>query len=369
MRHASSYLDWYINVPRLRFDLRSSGLMHFNYNLNLGPVDLSANYAFGNPRTTRLLATRYKVNPANVFLSSEGASGQNARIIRYLAEHDDDRTEAIVEYPTYEPLLRQVQEYFPTVTRLRRQEKEAYRLDPTVLRKSVTRRTGLVVLTNPHAPSGAITRKQEMVEIMEVAREHDLPVLCDEIYAEFNREMISTAFSVDPDHGIVTTSFTKAYGLGGLKLGTTLATEKLVLGLYNDVLNTVGNSSNTLQVIAADLLANGRHALDMHKQRWAKMRIETEEWLDEENLQYFPNKIGVTYWVDLAIADTYKWTSELTIPRYQLATVPGAFFLFGNNRELTKSTKARIGLGTLNPENPELTMALDALKQAIAHSK
>ncbi len=364
MRHVSSYLNWYINVPRLRLDLRSSGLMHFNHNLNLGPVDLSANYAFGNPRTTRLLAARYEVKPANVFLSSEGASGQNARIIRYLAEHDD-RNEAIVEYPTYEPLLRQVQEYFPRVTRLRRQEKEAYRLDSDVLREIVTRRTGLVVLTNPHAPSGAVATKREMVEIMEVAREHDLPILCDEIYAEFNRKMVSTAFSVDPDHGIVTTSFTKAYGLGGLKLGVTLASEKLVLGLYNDVLNTVGNSPNTVQVIASDLLENGRRALDKHQQSWNKMRKETEEWLDEENLRYFPNKIGVTYWVDLAIADTYKWTSDLTIPRYQLATVPGAFFLFENGCELAKSNKVRIGLGNLNPDNPELAEALAALKQAI----
>ncbi len=95
------------------------------------------------------------------------------------------------------------------------------------------------------------------------------------------------------------------------------------------------------------------------------MRKETEEWLDEENLRYFPNKIGVTYWVDLAIADTYKWTSDLTIPRYQLATVPGAFFLFENGCELAKSNKVRIGLGNLNPDNPELAEALAALKQAI----
>ncbi len=343
--------------------------MHFNYSLNLGSVDLSANYAFGNPRTTKLLAARYKVKPANVFLSSEGASGQNARIIRYLAELDNKRNEAIVEYPTYEPLLRQVQEYFPRVTRLGRQEKEAYRFDADTLRAIVSRRTGLVVLTNPHAPSGAVASKREMAEIMEVAREHDLPVLCDEIYAEFDRKTVSTAFSADPVHGIVTTSFTKAYGLGGLKLGTALANEKLILGLYNDVLNTVGNSPNMVQVIASELLENGRQALDNHRQSWAKMRKETEEWLEAEHLRYFPNKIGVTYWVDLPIVDTYKWTNALTIPRYQLATVPGAFFLFENGCELATSNKVRVGLGGLNPDNPNLGEALAILKQAIDYSK
>lgn len=369
MRHSSAYLDWYINLPKLRFDLRSSGLMHFTYSLNLGKVDLSTNYALGNPRTTELLAGRYKVKPENIFLSSEGASGQNARIIRYVAELNRGRTEAIVEYPTYEPLLRQVQEHFSRVTRLGRHEKEGYRLDPEAIREIVSRRTGLIVLTNPHAPSGAVWSKQEISEVMEVAREHDLPVLCDEIYAEFDRKVVPTVFSADPDYGIVTTSFTKAYGLGGLKLGTALANEKLVRGLYNDVLNTVGNSPNIVQLIASELLENGRQTMEKHKQKWVQMKKETEEWLEQENLEYFPNKFGVTYWVDLPIEDTFKWTSKVTIPRYQLATVPGAFFLFSGGYELARSNKVRVGLGCLNPDSSKLDEALTIIKQAIVTSK
>ena len=138
MRHRSLYLDWYVRVPPVKFDFRSSGLGNFKYSANLGEVDLSTNYSHGNPETTKLLAQRYDTLSENVFVSSEGASGQNARIIRCLAERDPQRNEAIVEYPTYEPLLRLAQEYFPQVKRLERNEAENYRLDSERLRRRMS---------------------------------------------------------------------------------------------------------------------------------------------------------------------------------------------------------------------------------------
>jgi aspartate/methionine/tyrosine aminotransferase len=358
-------LDWYIHVPTVRFDLRSSGLSYFKYNLTLGEVDLSVNYAHGNPEATEQLARRYDVKHQNVFISSEGASGQNARIIRCLAEKNEKKKEeAIIEYPTYEPLLRQTQEHFPLLKRLERDEEESYGLDADALRRIVSEKTGLLVLTNPHAPSGATAKAKGLREIMDVAQEYGFHVLCDEIYAEFERSSIPTIFSINQELGIVTTSFTKAYGLGGLKLGIALANEKLVNDLYEDVLNTVGNSPNVVQTIAAELLAKGKEKLEEHKQKWTKLKRETEEWLDKEGFGYSPNEAGITYWAKMPVKDSHKWISKQTIPRYSLALVPGAFFLFKSGYDLAKSSMIRLGLGNVNPEKPCLTEALEALEKA-----
>lgn len=365
MRHPSSYLDWYIHVPKIRHDFRSSGIADFKYNISLGETDLSINYAHGNPETARLLAQRYNVQAENVFISSEGASGQNARIIRHLAEGNKKKNEAIVEYPTYEPLLRQVQEHFPHVKRLERKEKEDYGLDADALRRVVSEKTALFVLTNPHAPSGAISDANELKEVMTVASECDFYVFCDEIYAEFDRGTVPTAFSVGHELAIVTTSFTKAYGLGGLKLGIALAYGELVDGLYTDVLNTVGNSPNIVQLIASELLAKGKQSLETHKQKWTFLKKLTEEWLNEKNLEYFPNRVGVTYWARLPLRDTYKWTNEHSIPRYSVAVVPGTFFLFKNGYKLSKSDRVRLSLGNINPNEPSLTDALEAFENAM----
>jgi len=364
-KNPSLYLDWYVHVPSLKYDFCSSGLGYFKYNLTLGYVDLSANYAYGNPDAAKRLAQRYNVQPKNVFISSEGASGQNNRIIRYLAERNNRRNEAIVEYPTYEPLLRQVQEHFPHVKRLERNEKESYRLDVDALRKIVSEKTGLLVLTNPHAPSGAISNTNELKEIIAVASENGFYVLCDEIYAEFDRNAIPTVFSVNKDFGIVTTSFTKAYGLGGLKLGVAIAKESLVNELYTDVLNTVGNSPNIVQIIAVELLTKGREDLERHKQKWTNLKKETEGWLNEKGFEYFPNKLGITYWVKVSIKDTYKWINDYVILKYDLAAVPGTFFLFKNNCRLIKSNMIRLGIGNINPDKPNLMEALEVLEKAV----
>jgi len=365
MKHPSFYLDWYIHVPKVKYDFCSSGLGYFKYNFALDEVDLSVNYAHGNPEATKLLAQRYNVKSENVLISSEGASGQNARMIRYLAERSKKKNEAIVEYPTYEPLLRQVQEHFPRVKRLERKEKESYRLDADMLQKIVSEKTGLLVLTTPHAPSGTIADASELKEIMAVAREHGSYVLCDEIYAEFNRNAIPTAFSIDQEIGIVTTSFTKAYGLGGLKLGIALAKEDLVNELYTDVLNSVGNTPNIVQLIAIELLTKHKENLERHKQKWTSLKKETEEWLNKKDFKYFPNKAGVTYWVKMPIKDTYKWINEHTIPNHKLALVPGAFFLFKSDHKIVKSNMIRLGLGNINPDKPNLTEAFETLEEAV----
>jgi aspartate/methionine/tyrosine aminotransferase len=356
-------------VPELKHDLRSSGITLFKYGVTLGEVDLSMNYAHGNPETVALLAKRYRTLPENVFVSSEGASGQNARIIRWLAERDFEKNEAIVEYPTYEPLLRTTQEHFRKLKRLERKEKDGYRLNADTLRKIASERTGLLVLTNPHAPSGAIAYRNEIEEVMEVAKEYGFFVFCDEIYAEFDRDAIPTVFSVEQNYGIVTTSFTKAFGLGGLKLGVGLAKKELVDELYTDVLNTVGNSPNIVQLLASEILSKSMGKIGEHKRKWIRFKEETEKWLDEKGVKYFPNKTSVTYWAKLPIRDTHKWTNEYAIPRYGVAPVPGTFFLFKDDYELMRSDMVRIGIGNFNPDKPNLSEALETLGKALATYK
>jgi hypothetical protein len=89
-----------------------------------------------------------------------------------------------------------------------------------------------------------------------------------------------------------------------------------------------------------------------------------EEWLIEHNLQYTPNKLGVTYWVDSPIEDTYKWTNKVTIRKHNFAAVPGAFFLFKEGSKIVRSNMLRLGLGAINPETG-LQSALEVLEKAL----
>ena len=365
MKHPSLYLDWYVHVPKVKYDFRSSGLSTFKYDVNLGEVDLAVNHAHGNPETVRLLAHRYGVKAENIFTSSEGTSGQNSRIARVLAEKNPEKNEAVVEFPTYEPLLRQVQEHFPVVKRLKREETEGYGLDADRLRKIVSEKTGLLVLTNPHLPTGAVSPLNELKEILHVAQEYDFYVMCDEIYAEFKRKAIPTVFSFDKRLGIVTSGFSKAYGLGGLKMGVGLASKDLVDELYADTLSTVGVFANIVELVVAKLLSTRYDEMERYKEKYLRLKNNAEKLLAEKGFQYFTGDSCLTFWVNLPVKDTYKWINQHAIQRCSWAAVPGTFFLFENDHNLVESSRVRLGVGGLNPDKPRLAEAFDVFEKAV----
>lgn len=82
------------------------------------------------------------------------------------------------------------------------------------------------MISNPHNPTGAIISKKILEQILEVAREHDLMVLSDEVY----RPIFHSIGPMDPDFppsllslaypkAIVTGSLSKAYALAGIRVG------------------------------------------------------------------------------------------------------------------------------------------------------
>lgn len=57
-----------------------------------------------------------------------------------------------------------------------------YGFDPDELRSAVSPRTKLILLNTPHNPTGKVFTRDELVLIAEVAQEHDLIVVTDEVY-------------------------------------------------------------------------------------------------------------------------------------------------------------------------------------------
>jgi len=369
IRQPSNYLNWYVQVPKINHDLRSSGITKLRWKLNLGEVNFTANYVHGNPEAIELIAERYKVKPENIFISSDGASGQNTRVLEWLSSLKDKK-EVLVEYPTYEPMLRQAQSYFKQVKRIERKEENNYKFDLNELERIVSDKTAALVITNTQAPSGVSLSIRELKEILDVATTHNCYVVCDEIYAEFDRAINPHLFSVNNEYAIVTTSFSKAYGLGGLKAGFAIASKAIVDELYMNVLNTSGTNSNLVELALIDLLTKGKQAMKEHKEKWLKLRKKTEEWLKEmDSLSYTPNSCGVVYWVETKLKDTYKWVNQFCIPKFSLAAVPGTFFLF-RKHEMNKTNKLRLGTGAIDPEKPEvLDNALQSLEKALREGR
>ncbi len=57
-----------------------------------------------------------------------------------------------------------------------------FRLDVDALRAAVTPRTRFVLLNSPHNPTGTVLSREELQAVADVAIEHDLVVITDEVY-------------------------------------------------------------------------------------------------------------------------------------------------------------------------------------------
>ncbi len=141
MKNQSLYLLWYTSKKNLVYDLRSSGIASYPYTFHRHTYDLGLTNDHGNHELITLLAHRYHVSPDNIFLSSDGTSGQNTRIIQLLAERNPQKNEAIIEYPTYEPLLRVTQEYYTIVHQINRIPSNGYHIDIDILKKKISHKT------------------------------------------------------------------------------------------------------------------------------------------------------------------------------------------------------------------------------------
>lgn len=106
---------------------------------------------------------------------------------------------------------------------------KALSIDLEGIRKKVSSRTKLIFLTNPHNPTGSFLEKKELEDFLKTLPVSVLVVL-DEAYIDFvqpQRRFSSIALLESFPNLIILRTFSKAYGLAGLRIGYGILTPKL----------------------------------------------------------------------------------------------------------------------------------------------
>ncbi len=133
----------------------------------------------------------------------------------------------------------------------------------------------IAFLTNPHSPSGQLLAEADIRAVCEAAGENILVVL-DEAYIHFTQTTGSMALTRDYKNLIVLRTFSKAFGLAGLRLGFGIAANKeLVTPLIK--LKPTWN-------LGAMQVAGGIAALDddAHVERTVAMIVEMRDYVAEK---------------------------------------------------------------------------------------
>ena len=107
------------------------------------------------------------------------------------------------------------------------------RLDLPAMAAAVTARTRAVLICTPNNPTGPAVRAAELAAFL-VAVPDDVLVVLDEAYVEFVRDPDAAdglaVFAAHPNV-VVLRTFSKAYGLAGLRVGFAVARPRLAAGI------------------------------------------------------------------------------------------------------------------------------------------
>src|SRR6266704_2157678 len=326
MRHKhSDYMHWSKTQSRARFNLATSGVAPFPLRklpVKLEELEINGDDSYGYPPLQQAVAAHHGVNPDCV-VESAGTSMANHLAMAAIIEPGD---EVLIEHPAYGPILDVAQYLQANVKRFRRAEENGWAIDPADVRRCVTPKTRLIVITNLHNPTSALTPESVLREIGDIARSVGAFVLVDEVYLDAVYEgPPRTAFHLGPEF-VVTSSLTKAYGVSGLRCGWILAQPDLgwKMRRLNDLYSaTPVHPGELLSVVTF------RH-LDRLRER-ARQIVEADRKLlrdflkQQSAISTFWTEWGTTSFVSLRNGNVDEFLERLRT-EFETTAVPGHFF-------------------------------------------
>jgi len=137
----------------------------------------------------------------------------------------------------------------------------AFALDLDAVRAAIDSHTRMLIVNSPSNPTGWIATPDEQRALYELALEHDLVLLADEVYDRLAFDTpIARSFAEvadDKEHIVVVNSFSKTYNMTGWRLGWVQASERLIKLMTSAVEFMTSNATAMVQQAGIVALRDG----------------------------------------------------------------------------------------------------------------
>jgi aspartate aminotransferase len=217
-----------------------------------------------------------------------------------------------------------------------------YKMTAQALEKALTHNVRVVMLNSPGNPTGAVYSAQELAQLAEVLRKHDVWIISDDVYQRFVYDMDScpNLLSVAPDLSariIKIDSVSKLYGMPGWRVGLLAADARIATVVTTLNSNSISNIP-PIPAAAAAAAFNGDQGFSFAaRDRLAAQRQALlNELEDAPHLRFCPPGGAFYLFMDIRqalgkslrgqlIADDEAFCSVL-LEAYGVALIPGSFF-------------------------------------------
>ncbi|KAA0561182.1 aminotransferase [Bacillus sp. CH30_1T] len=198
------------------------------------------------------------------------------------------------------------------------------------LEAAITPRTKAVLLCSPNNPTGTVLERENLEELAEVIRKHDLVVLSDEIYSElaYDHRHVSIASLKDMrKRTLVINGFSKGFAMTGWRLGFICAPEEIASSLLKIHQYAMMCASTLAQHAAVEALDKGMEDVMEMKRSYRHRRHYFVDSLNELGLTC--HTPGGAFYAFPSIKKTGMSSEEFAeklLLEEKVAVVPGNVF-------------------------------------------
>ena len=198
-------------------------------------------------------------DPDTDILVTIGASEAIDVALRALIEPGD---EVLVPEPSYVSYSPGVIFAGGTPVGVITREEDDFRLKAGYLEQRVTPRTKALILPYPNNPTGGIMEEQDLREVAEFVRKHDLMVISDEIYSELvydgKKHFSFATVEGMAERTLTINGFSKSFAMTGWRVGYACGPAEII-GVMNKIHQySIMCAPRQGQIAAASALRNGR---------------------------------------------------------------------------------------------------------------
>lgn len=195
---------------------------------------------------------------------------------------------------------------------------------------AATGRTRAILLASPNNPTGSVLGRASLEAVARVAREQDLLVIVDEIYAELVYDGPFESLVALPgmkERTVLLGGFSKAFAMTGWRVGYAVAPPAVLAAMLKIHQYTVMCAPTPAQVAALEALRNGREERQRMLREYDRRRRLVVHRLEEMGLDcHLP---GGAFYAFPSIASTGLSSEEFTerlLRQEKVAVVPGSAF-------------------------------------------
>ncbi len=266
-------------------------------------------------------------------------TGAKTAILLALALYVKEGVKVIIPEPSY-PAYAQIVKLFrgkPVYVPLKWEGgSKGFSLDLELIEEKITSDTKVLVLNNPHNPTGSVFTPKQVDELLELARRKNIIIIADEIYDNFvyDGEFKSVlSFSDWRDHVVYVNGFSKTFAMTGWRLGYIVVRKEIVDRVIDLAVNVYSCATSFAQKAGVTALKGDwkpvREMIEIFRKRRDLLYELLREipgfdvWRSPGTFYMFPN---VKEAIDRVGMKNSKEFADTILEKYGVVILPGTAF-------------------------------------------